>query len=87
MPPIFMPDALPAATLPIYPGVGQAQEYGGVNTPWFGFKADRHCRQNGQELICTPGSDFDSRQRYNTAQTEFGNTDSDLYHYLQLPFN
>jgi len=25
-PPIFMPDALPAATLPIYPGLGQAPD-------------------------------------------------------------
>jgi len=25
-PPIFTPHALPAATLPIYPGLGQAQE-------------------------------------------------------------
>jgi len=32
-----MPDALPAATLPIYPGLGQAQEYAGLHTPvaWF----------------------------------------------------
>jgi len=35
--PIFMPDALPAATHPIYPGLGQAQEYAGLHTPmaWF----------------------------------------------------
>jgi len=32
-----MPDALPAATLPIYPGVGRAQEYAGLHTPWLGF--------------------------------------------------
>jgi len=25
----FTPDALPVATLPIYPGLGQAQEYAG----------------------------------------------------------
>jgi len=31
-----MPDALPAATLPIYPGLGQAQEYAGLHTPWLG---------------------------------------------------
>jgi len=31
-PPIFMPDALPAANLPIYPGLGQAQEYAGLHT-------------------------------------------------------
>jgi len=32
-----MPDALPAATLPIYPGLGQAQEYAELHTPmaWF----------------------------------------------------
>jgi len=32
-----MPDALPAATLPIYPGLEQAQEYAGLHTPvaWF----------------------------------------------------
>jgi len=36
-PPTFMPDALPAATLPIYPGLEQAQEYAGLHTPvaWF----------------------------------------------------
>jgi len=31
-PPIFMQDALPAATFPIYPGLGQAQEYAGLHT-------------------------------------------------------
>jgi len=31
--PIFMPDALPAATVPIYPGLGQAQEHAGLHTP------------------------------------------------------
>jgi len=38
-PSIFTPDALPAATLPIYPGLrqAQAQEYAGLHTPvaWF----------------------------------------------------
>ena len=34
MPPIFMSDALPAATLPIYPGLGQTQENAGLHTPW-----------------------------------------------------
>jgi len=36
-PPIFMPNAVPAATLPICPGLGQAQEYAGLHTPvtWF----------------------------------------------------
>ena len=33
-PPIFTPDALPATTLPIYPGSGQAQKYAGLHTPW-----------------------------------------------------
>jgi len=28
-----MPDGLPAATLPIYPGLGQTQEYAGLHTP------------------------------------------------------
>jgi len=32
-PPIFPLDALPAATLTIYPGLGQAQEYAGLHTP------------------------------------------------------
>jgi len=32
-----MPDALPAATLPIYPGLGQAQEYAGLHSPWLGY--------------------------------------------------
>jgi len=37
--PFFMPDALPVATLPIYPGLGQAQEYAGLHIPmaWFRF--------------------------------------------------
>jgi len=30
-PPILVPDVLPAATLPIYPGSGQAQEYAGLH--------------------------------------------------------
>jgi len=32
-----MPDALPDAILPSYPGLGQAQEYAGMHTPvaWF----------------------------------------------------
>jgi len=33
-PPIFTPDALPAATLPIYPGLGEGQEYAGLQTLW-----------------------------------------------------
>jgi len=36
-PPIFTPDAIPAATLPIYPGLGQAQEYAGLRIPWLGY--------------------------------------------------
>jgi len=31
--PILRPDALPTATLPIYPGLGQAQEYAGLHNP------------------------------------------------------
>jgi len=31
--PIFTPDVLRATTLPIYPGLGQAQEYAGLHTP------------------------------------------------------
>ena len=34
--PIFTPDALPATTLRIYPGFGQAQEYAELHTPWLG---------------------------------------------------
>ena len=34
-----MPDALPATTIPIYPGLGQAQEYAGLHTPWLGLVA------------------------------------------------
>jgi len=39
--PIFMPDALPVATLPIYPGLGQAQEYAGLHNPvaWLHYLA------------------------------------------------
>jgi len=36
-PPIFMPDARPTATLPIYSGLRQAQEYAGFIPPWLGF--------------------------------------------------
>jgi len=38
-PAIFTPDSLPATTLPIYHGVGQAQEYAGLHTPvaWLVF--------------------------------------------------
>jgi len=32
-PPIFTPDALLATNLPIYPGLGKAQEYAGLHTP------------------------------------------------------
>jgi len=35
--PTFMPDDIPAATLPIYPGLGQAQEYAGLHTPRLGL--------------------------------------------------
>jgi len=31
-----MPDALPAATLPIHPGMGHTQEYAALHNPWFG---------------------------------------------------
>jgi len=38
IPLIFMPDVLPAATLPIYLGLGQAQEYAAeLHTSWLGF--------------------------------------------------
>ena len=40
--PIFTLDALPAATLPIYPGLGQAQEYAGLHTPVAGKKMRWH---------------------------------------------
>jgi len=35
---IFTPDTLPAATLPIYHGLGQAQEYAGFHTPCLGCR-------------------------------------------------
>ena len=31
-PPIFMPNALPATTLPIFPGLVQAPSYAGLHT-------------------------------------------------------
>jgi len=42
--PIFMPDAIPATTLPIYPGLGHAQEYAGLHTPvaWFTPWCNKH---------------------------------------------
>jgi len=41
IPLIFTPDALPAATLPIHPGLGQAQEYARLHTPWLGWPQTR----------------------------------------------
>jgi len=36
--PILTPDALPAATLPLYPGLGQAPtKYAGLHTQWRGL--------------------------------------------------
>jgi len=35
--PIYTMDALLAATLPSYPGLGQVQEYAGLHTPWLGY--------------------------------------------------
>ena len=35
--PIFTPNALSAATLPIYPGLGQAPNNGGLHTWWLGL--------------------------------------------------
>ena len=35
--PTFTPDALPAATLPIHPGFGEAQEYAGLHIPWLRY--------------------------------------------------
>jgi len=32
-----MPDAFPATTLPIYPGLGQAPKYAGLHTQWLGY--------------------------------------------------
>jgi len=44
-----MTDALPAATLPIYPGLGRAQEYAGLHTR--GFVT---CKRNITKLECGP---------------------------------
>jgi len=35
--PIFMPDALPVATLPIHPGLGQALSNAGLHTRRLGY--------------------------------------------------
>jgi len=43
-PPIFMPEALPATTLPIYPCLRQAQEYAGLHPMWLGLL--HHCPNN-----------------------------------------
>ena len=40
--PIFTLDALPAATLPIYPGLGQAPIYAGSHTRWLGSIDTHH---------------------------------------------
>ena len=39
-PPIFTPNALSAATLPIYPGLGQAPNNAGLHTRWLGLHID-----------------------------------------------
>ena len=36
-PPVFMLNAFSAATLPIYPGLGQAPNNAGLHTPWLGL--------------------------------------------------
>jgi len=36
IPSIFMLDAIPITTLPIYRGLGQALSYPGLHTLWFG---------------------------------------------------
>jgi len=43
--PIFTPDALHPTTFPIYPVLGQAQEYAGLHTPVVG--------QNKKNIITT----------------------------------
>jgi len=45
-PPIFTPDVLPAATVQIYPGLGQTQGYTGFHTPvaWFGQIQQTHAK-------------------------------------------
>ena len=45
--PILMLDALPAATLPIYPGLGQAQEYAGLHITMAWFCLVAWCKYNG----------------------------------------
>ena len=53
-PPIFTPDALPAAILPIYPGLAQAQEYAGLHTPvaWLTSNNDNdHDNLNANRLV------------------------------------
>jgi len=45
IPLIFTPDALTAATLPIYPGLGRAQKYAGLHTPYIVDKCI--------ELVCS----------------------------------
>ena len=42
-PPIFMPNALPATTLPIFPGLVQAPSYAGLHTRWIGYSVAWHC--------------------------------------------
>ena len=55
-PTIFTPDALPATTLPIYPGLGQAQEYAGLHTAvaWFPVawspRGLAYCNYNSESL-------------------------------------
>ena len=39
---IFMPNALPATTLPICPGLGHAQNYAGLHPQWLVLYT--HCR-------------------------------------------
>jgi len=48
IPPIFTPDHLPAAILPIYSGLGQAKEYAGLHTPvawlWYSHNGKQNCQ-------------------------------------------
>ena len=44
-PPIYTPDTLRAATLPIYPGLGQASNNAGLHTQWFGWSV-KHTDRN-----------------------------------------
>jgi len=66
---IFTPDAFRATTLPIYPGLGQAQEYAGLHTP-VAWICDRHNTACNQAMVKQASSYIHEQWMINAAQHE-----------------